>query len=44
MFTIQNIVGVPTFGKLFIDSTDPNTMFGDDGTTVKYGETKSQLV
>ena len=39
-----NISGVPTLGKFFKDSANLNDEFGEDGTTVKSGATKSHLI
>ena len=39
-----NMLGIPTLGKIFDYSADPDNVFGDDGTAVKTGATKSQLM
>ena len=39
-----NILGVPCLGKYFDDGADIRNPLDEDGTTVKYGSTKSHFV
>ena len=39
-----NILGVPTLGKFFGDKAYVQSTLAEDGTTLKYGTTKSHLV
>ena len=42
--SLMNILGVPTLGKFFKDSANPNNELWEDGTTVNSEATKSHLI